>query len=292
MVADLWRRLVPPRYAVAESTIVFNTVASGLFLPDVSVLRDEGFLLVKSSKFGKEGRAYISAMAFRDRAAWSQALEECLAQLAAAGLGSVQFGGDWRHFFPGAPTDWPELTAALIAAGFEEVGGPVYDVERDLTGYSPPVPTSPDVRACRSTDRDALDKFLAREFAGRWHTDVMEVFDEHAETVYGLYLDGRCSGFAMTQREGCENPRAGGVWAADLGPKWAALGPIGVSKAVRGQGHGHALLASALSSLRDLGARRTIIDWTTLLEFYGRHGFGPSREYRTFVRSLETFRLH
>jgi len=72
-----------------------------------------------------------------------------------------------------------------------------------------------------------------------------------------------------------------------LGENWGSLGPIGVSAGLRGRGSGHALLGQALSHLRDLGARRTIIDWTGLVDFYGRHGFEVTRRYQYLSLALE-----
>ena len=114
----------------------------------------------------------------------------------------------------------------------------------------------------------------------------MEKFSEEPHRVYVLELDGAVEGFAMTQLAGDMHRRAGAVWSHDLGEMWGALGPIGVSKGLRGRGHGDGLLAAALCGLRDEGARQTIIDWTTLVDFYGKHGFRKSREYETFVAPL------
>jgi predicted N-acetyltransferase YhbS len=60
---------------------------------------------------------------------------------------------------------------------------------------------------------------------------------------------------------------------------WGQLGPIGVSKDVRGKGYGGALLDAGLGYLRDQGVRGCVIDWTDLVDFYGKFGFKPYREY-------------
>jgi predicted N-acetyltransferase YhbS len=50
---------------------------------------------------------------------------------------------------------------------------------------------------------------------------------------------------------------------------------------VRGFGWGGALLAAGLMELQRRGVQRCIIDWTTLADFYGKHGFEKSRIYRS-----------
>jgi GNAT superfamily N-acetyltransferase len=178
------------------------------------------------------------------------------------------------------------LAESLAGARFVKTGRPCYDVERDLVDYAPPVEPSATASWCKISDRPALDAFLVREFPGRWRDDVLEKFAEDPSRIAKLVVDDQVAGFAMTQMEGDEHRRAGAVWSHDLGRHWAVLGPIGVARALRGEGHGHGLLAWALCQMRDHGARRTIIDWTTLTSFYGRHGFEPTRQYDSWVGTL------
>ncbi|MEX2242804.1 MAG: GNAT family N-acetyltransferase [Fimbriimonadaceae bacterium] len=286
-VVRQWESFYPERYWVDEALVSLNTLDCPLFLPEQSVVDDGGFVLLKLSAAGRawEGgaapTAHVSALGFSGPEEGRRLLERARASLAEHGIVRWQFGGDWRHFFPGVPAECDELARLLSSCGFEKKEAQ-YDVERDLQGYEPPVQTSGFARQCAAGEAGALDSFLAREFPGRWRRDVMDKFAEDPSRIFGLFLDGACQGFAMTQMDGDTNRRAGAVWSRDLGPSWAALGPIGVSSALRGRGLGHALLGAALCSLRDLGARRTIIDWTTLTEFYGAHGFVVTREYATY----------
>jgi len=65
---------------------------------------------------------------------------------------------------------------------------------------------------------------------------------------------------------------------------WGQLGPIGVSKDARGKGYGGALLDAGLRYLRDQGVRGCVIDWTDLVDFYGKFGFKPYREYAILAK--------
>ena len=60
---------------------------------------------------------------------------------------------------------------------------------------------------------------------------------------------------------------------------WGQLGSIGVSADCRGKGYGGALLNAGLRYLRECGVRGCVIDWTTLLDLYGKFGFRPYHEY-------------
>jgi predicted N-acetyltransferase YhbS len=99
--------------------------------------------------------------------------------------------------------------------------------------------------------------------------------------LVGLFHKGDIHGFASIQGPGTQFPIGGAVWRNDLGENWGALGPIGVSQQVRGEGWGGALLSAGLLELKARGTKQCIIDWTTLGEFYGKHGFEKTRLYRS-----------
>jgi predicted N-acetyltransferase YhbS len=67
---------------------------------------------------------------------------------------------------------------------------------------------------------------------------------------------------------------------------WGQLGPIGVSKDVRGKGYGGCLLDASLLHLHMRGIRGCVIDWTDLVNFYGKFGFKPYREYAMLGKEL------
>lgn len=281
-IARLWNASLPSRYRVDDDLVAFNTIRSGLLVEEATFVGQEGFVVVKRIAT-RDPVAFVSCLG----GDCDELLGSSRAALSEQGINHWQFGGEIRHFFPGVPADCEGITSAAKGAGMARIGAPVYDLERDLVDYVPPVDPCNRCRVCRSEDAKELHDFLSREFPGRWSSDVMEKFSEDPSRIVGLYVEGTCEGFAMLQAEGDTNRRAGAVWSNDLGPKWAALGPIGVSKSLRGKGMGHGLLAWSLCLLRDQGARRTIIDWTTLVPFYARHGFEPTREYATYAGPLK-----
>ncbi|RYG25836.1 hypothetical protein EON82_05640 [bacterium] len=214
-------------------------------------------------------------------------LEASVDNLRAKGVHTLVVGMDSGHFLPGAPTDIAWIEPWLLDNRFSP-GGEAVDLERDMLDYDFPASSLPEERrTVNEEDVVKLDAFLQREFPGRWHYDVMrKVEAEGPSTVISLFIEGDCQGFALLQGEGCTLPIGGAVWRADLGTNWGSLGPIGVSKSLRGQGHGYSLLGSALMELKRRGARRSIIDWTGLVSFYGAHGFVINRRYRSYRLNL------
>jgi GNAT superfamily N-acetyltransferase len=87
------------------------------------------------------------------------------------------------------------------------------------------------------------------------------------------------AGFATIHRRGPGPLFGPRFWEDLLERASGGLGPIGVVARLRGRGLGRALLAVALDVLHARGVRDCVIDWTTLLDYYGPFGFRPWKTY-------------
>lgn len=299
-VTRFWNECYPARYRIDAELLRLNTVESAAFDWGCSYVEQAdgeilGFVIVKRSASalyrGPDPDEYhLSAIAYREPEYGVDLLADVKRLLRNRGGRTLAFGRDSRHFFPGCPKDAPALGGFLMVEGFV-ASDEVIDLERDLGSYENPFPAPQDgeLRVLTDGDLPALDAFLESEFPGRWHHDVMgKVAKDGPGCVMALMLGDRVGGFALIQTRDQQLPISGAVWRADLGENWGALGPIGVRAELRGQGRGHALLGAALSELKRRGARRTIIDWTTLEDFYGKHGFEVSRRYTPMTLRLDS----
>jgi GNAT superfamily N-acetyltransferase len=198
----------------------------------------------------------------------------------------IIFGQDHGSFWPGIPEELVDRFEGWTINGQEA------DVERDLAGYRPypgcleAMGDTVECRPARPEDAAILERFLVREFPGRWHYDTMRKLAQEPEEIDILIEGGECIGFSFTQSQRSSQPIGGALRRPSLGADWRALGPIGVGAQVRGRGLGHALLGASLLRMAESGGRQCLIDWTTLLDFYGRHGFEPARIYRPAFRLL------
>jgi GNAT superfamily N-acetyltransferase len=297
-LAGFWNGFYPERYRITADILRANTVFSPVFdwggsvveVADGEIL---GFVIVKRSAAPlytvKDADLYhLSAIGYCDRSFGVDLLADLKALLRNRGATRLVFGQDSRHFFPGCPEDFSSLAHFLMVEGFENLGTAT-DLERDLSDYENkvPIPEGDVMRLLTASDIKSLDAFFLREFPLRWRYDVMaKVEIEGPGCVFGLLHGDRVEGFALLQRETDKVPIGGAVWGTDLGPGWGSLGPIGISASLRGRGSGNALLGSALQNLKERGTRRCIIDWTTLVDFYGKHGFQPSRTYQNLSLGL------
>lgn len=299
-ITNLWNSFHPERYRVDKDIVRINTVDSPTFdwgasLIDVDV-EDmvRGFVIVKKapSQFHRvldPDAVHLSGLAFTEPLHGVDLLGEAKRILRQRGVTNILFGMDSRHFWPGVPTDCPKLNDFLMIEGFS-FGGEYFDLERDLTDYMPPHPVEGDFRVVGEADIPALKTFIEKEFPGRWTYDLNTKLQQEGKPdgFVGLFVGGECHGFASIQTAESSYPIGGAIWRNDLGENWGALGPIGVSNKVRGKGLGGAMLSAGLLELQKRGVKRCIIDWTTLGEFYGKHGFEISRTYRAGKLALET----
>jgi predicted N-acetyltransferase YhbS len=222
-------------------------------------------------------------------------------------------GADPDHFFPGVPdgeTGLPGAAPFFEACGYT-LRGEAFDLYRALDEYRTPeavaasLTANPDleVRPLTSGEAPALLRFLDAVFPGRWRYTVARFLERGgpAGDVMGVIRGGAVYGFAMLFHPGSRWigpsiawPLAGrgGVQAgpgSGCGPlprPLGGLGPMGVAPELRGRGLGLALVDAAARRLAGLGVRDMVIDWTILLDFYGRVGFAPCRRYRHGERTL------
>lgn len=299
---DLWGRFFPDRYRVSAELFSQNTTQHPLFDWGASRIVTEGdevtaFVAIKRSPNPSlfPGRfqdiAHISTLAFRQPIDAVGIMSNAKSILRNRGISHLVFGGDCGHFFPGVPSEATALQSFLTVEGFE-AGTIAYDVERDISNYTPPKwidGVGDGYSVCRGgeSDRDDLHAFLSKEYPGRWTFDTMEKWDQGDHSDIFLLKNGNSiEGFAVTQTAASSMLRAGAVWHQYLGENWCALGPIGISSAMRGQKLGHLLMARALEELRGQGGKNCLIDWTTLLDFYGTHGFEKARTYTKYSLPL------
>lgn len=199
---------------------------------------------------------------------------------------SARLGGGLRPFVPGIPTELGNI-AYFKTRGYAEQRR-VWDVARDLSNYSMSQPPSLSItRPAKPADADRLLDFFRCEFPGRWLFEFEEFLRARGDmTNYRLLITNkRVSGFARLTFDNSES-LIERFFPHRLPRPWGQLGPIGVSKDLRGQGHGRALLNASLNYLRERGVRGCVIDWTDLVTFYEKFGFKGYREYAVLEKEL------
>jgi predicted N-acetyltransferase YhbS len=211
-------------------------------------------------------------------------------ELKKAGVKTVLVGGEMHNFFSGIPEPDAEKERFFSSLGFHLNDAAHYDLKADVskidfTRCDIAVNETPDfvTRPMMKTDLPAMERFFNEEFPGRWKYEIMNHVASggdlnevllfcRGESVYGF-----CKIHVSRDEQN-------GEFNEQLGRNWGALGPIGISKSLRGEGLGVRLLRDSLRYLQKTGAHQVNIDWTILKDFYGQFGFLP---WRTFLAAYK-----
>ena len=297
-MARLWEAACGPAFSVTDDFIAYNLQPTpGLAQEGRFVYQDGApmaFVVASAPPEIPAHRGWIDAVAVaptvQGRGIGSALLDWAEAWIGEQGARRVDLGGSFRPFFPGLPT-------TLGTRPFFEQRGytfeyETWDVARDLS-VGPEVRLYAPVRRenfrpAEAADVPALREFLIRTFPGRWRYEVEAFLGEggNPADIVILKLEERVEGFCWVTFEDSHRPLERFYMHRWPRP-WGQLGPIGVSEACRGQGWGGRLLQAGLVYLQEQGVRGCVIDWTGLLDFYGKFGFEPYHHYDVLFKSLD-----
>jgi predicted N-acetyltransferase YhbS len=201
-------------------------------------------------------------------------------------------GASLRPFIPGVPEEL-NSTGFFTRHGYgtkPEWMTREWDVAANLATYEPPRTVREIdglVRPAQPRDYEAILRFLQREFPGRWRYNFEQSIAEGTRIAdfMVLWTERGVDGCCMLTFEDSHHPIER-FYPYRLPRPWGQLGSIGVSEDRRGQGFGAALLNAGLRRLHNNGVNGCVIDWTDLLDFYGKFGFTPYRSYLILSKPL------
>jgi GNAT superfamily N-acetyltransferase len=305
----LWNAAIGDRFPMRPALLRRNLFGDLNFLPEASFAAcdDDGRLVgFIGAKLNREfsgvlspRQGYINSLIVHPDhrrqgigTALFQAAVDVLSQHAPA---RIHIGRDTFHFFPGVPEEIPEAVPFFAAMGAAIAANRETDLVAALADYDLPAEVKATIerepvaiRPCRPDEVSLLADHLRRDFPGRWQYEFAKfIYDGGDPADYMIVREGdRVIGF-------CHMYTPESVWT---GPStyWSPLyprdrfggyGPLGVTREARGRGLGLAVTAAAVLELKRRGITRAGVDWTGLVDFYGRLGFTPWKRY--FSAALE-----
>lgn len=312
-VLTLWDRCMGEQFPLDSALFEQNVLRDAHFDPEaVWVAEDNGGNLlayahakVCREPLGSAGmmpeQGWIGALAFLPNEEGLQAarllLQTALEWLKAKGRKQVNYGSDPAHFFPGVPTEQTLHQQLLREAGFTIGEHVAVDLVRELADYRVPEEVEANlqrlheeyaIRSCTPDDVPALLRFLQQEFPGRWYYETakrLEVEDTPRDILILTHGD-EVVGFCHTFHRGSKRIGPSIYWRKLLGEAYGGLGPIGLAGSTRGKGLGLALLCKGVEYVKQQGAQRMAIDWTDLVDFYGKIGFRVWKRYHPASRRI------
>jgi GNAT superfamily N-acetyltransferase len=296
-VIRIWNAASHPDYLINERFLAYNgiPVTGETMEGRVALHNDEpvGFVLACAMQDGPLG--WVSAIAVHRSAQrqgiGSQLLHWAENWLKDHGCKRIRIGGNLRPFLPGLP-----YVMRADAAFFEKyrykfsADQPYeYDIARSLKDYQSVYsqPAHVELTPMNCGEEYLLLDLLHREYPGRWEFEAQEFVKNGGRAADYLLLrvDGEVQGFCRLTLPDSERPIER-FYPQRLPRPWGQYGPLGLSKAVRGQGLGRYLIDAAACHMQSLGVDGCVIDWTSLVELYGKFGFKVYNQYISLFKTI------
>lgn len=295
----LWNRCLGERFPMRAQLLRQNLWDEPNFDPEGSRAHYDGDRLIALSAVKRhqvdigvlspDQRGWISVLLvdpdYQGRGIGSALLRDAIAHLRRYSAERIGLGADPSHFFPGIPLENQQALDWFARRGARP-GGLVCDLaSHAIASYQHPPAAEQAYRAAPGIayrpategDLPGLQAFMQAEFPDRWAWEIERYVERGGlpgDVMLALSGD-QVVGFARihTPESGQLGPAS--YWAPRFPGRHGGVGPIGVAASQRGQGVGLGLLSAAIAELRERGVESGVIDWTTLVGFYGKVGFRP-----------------
>lgn len=275
---------LPPRQLaekLADSTLCLVAEAAGLPV---------GFLAVSYVGQGPAGvLAILVDPAVQRRGTGRALLQAAEAYLKASGVAQLQvgFGNDGNYLWPGIPEEADAAWNLFRDCGWREDEA-TFDLVMELASFSTPAwffaRTDHSGVQLRVADAASRDKLVA--FERRWFPAWADYFinamqeDEYEDILLAVDAHGEVIGAVLMRAN------VAALWDRDRAQPFATLNVLGVAEDQQGKGVGFALTARAMELLRERGCSRCYIQWTGLVEWYGKLGATVWAAYRMGSKQL------
>ena len=207
------------------------------------------------------------------------------------GCKRIRIGGNLRPLLPGLPYAMRENAVFFEKCGYQSPPRQPYeyDIARHLKDYQPiySKPAHADLHPMQPGEEHLLLDFLHREYPGRWEFEACEFVKNggRASDFLLLRVNREVHGFCRLTLSDSERPIER-FFPQRLPQPWGQFGPLGLSRSVRGQGLGGYLIDAAALHMQSLGVDGCVIDWTSLVELYGKFGFKVYNQYVSLFKVI------
>ncbi len=296
----IWNAAVHPDYPISARFLAYNTIpcAGETIEGRLAIQNGEAVGFVLACAVTDDPAitlGWVSALAVHPsvqrQGIGSQLIQWAEGWLKEKGCQRIRLGGNLRPFCPGLPVAMQENLPFFEKQGYQSPASQPYeyDTARSLKDYQPRYdkPFQAEIAPMQMGEEPQLLDFLHREYPGRWEFEAREFVknDGRASDVLLLWVNGLVEGFCRLTGEDSERPIER-FYPQRLPRPWGQFGPLGLSKAARGQGLGGYLIDAAACHLQSLGVAGCVIDWTTLVDLYSKFGFSPYNQYISLFKAL------
>jgi len=145
-----------------------------------------------------------------------------------------------------------------------------------------------DIEIASIQDKEELLRFMNQVFPGRWEYETIRYFQKGGTGREFVLLKkaGKVIGFCRINDDQSPVIYSNVYWAPLFSEPLGGIGSLGVDPVERGNGYGLAAVLAGIATLRSRGINRIAIDWTAIVDFYGKMGYQIWKEYRKYRKTL------
>ena len=286
----LWQRTMDRRWSISLPNLqkILSEASSSLVAEEAGT--PVGFCAAGYRDRGPAGILILLVEpAFQRRGIASVLLETQEARLKASGIHrlNVGFGNEGDYFWPGIPMDAISAKHFFANRGWDE-DEPSFDLVRHLGHYSTPSwvydrlsTAGVHLRLAEPTYREKIMAF-ERYWFPHWAKFFQNAManSEHHNVLFALDSENSVAGAVILKAN------VPALWNSDFGTAFGTLNVLGVNPNQQGKGIGIALAAKAMEILKERQCRACYIQWTGLVEWYGKLGATVWAEYRMSSKIL------
>lgn len=227
---------------------------------------------------------------FRNRGIGTALLEKAELALVEEGVQTILIGRDPWHYFPGIPYEYSNLNRWFEKRGYTNNGSD-HDLiahYNDQSDFKMPSLDEVEFALLKESEKEQLLSFLHRCFPGRWEYEAIHYFKKGGTGREFVVIKKNKKIIGFCRVNDSESPfiAQNVYWSPLLNGHLGGIGPLGVDSEERKKGYGIAIVKAGISTLRSRGIHNIVIDWTGLVDFYGKLGYTKWKSYSKYSKSL------
>lgn len=302
-LVSLWNKELSTHFPMRKELFIQNSFA------DINVLEQGSLIAVDSngkvigfvvSKMWQEKtqvvmdskRGWIQVLLVdsehRGHGIGTSLLEHAEAALKENGAEVLQLAGDPFHYFSGIPDEYPEVQQWFEKFGYYNKINTFDLINHMSKKYPHPSNSSATFSILTIEEKEDLLSFLGRCFPGRWEYETIKYFEMGGtgrEFVVAK-KDGSIIGFCRMNDALSPSIAQNVYWSPLFEQEIGGIGPLGIDPLEQKQGYGLEVVEAAMAYLQGRGIATIIIDWTILVEFYGKLDYKPWKKYGIYLKEL------
>ncbi|GAA0336869.1 GNAT family N-acetyltransferase [Bacillus carboniphilus] len=305
-ILKLWNKEIGDEFPLRKELLLQNSFKDENVCNKGSLIAENedgsvvGFILVKRWQesldvpMSKEAgwiQVLLVDSAYRGQGIGSKLLEHAESFLKANSMKKVFLGRDPWHYFPGIPTQYAEVMEWFEHKGYKVSGGNEVDLLCDYNDKEiDSIPSMEEVTfsLIKEEEKEDLVEFLNRCFPGRWAYEAIHYFKKGGtgREFAVIKKQEKIIGFCRINDNQSPFIAQNVYWAPLFDEELGGVGPLGVDPNERKKGYGLAIVEAGIAFLRQRGINKIVIDWTGLVDFYGKLGYKPWKTYTPYSKSL------